>query len=366
LIPIRFIVLPLAAVAGVALAAYTVREQNKPVPAPPIPIAPNASPFIDRIAGIGSVEPSSEVVAVGAPIGALVESMLVREGDRIAAGQPLFVLDTREALVRLRSAEADLRVAEANRANILSLPRAEDLARAEARLAARAAAVVDAEGRLERLLVVGRDAVVTANERPTLEFQLAAARAAAAEAEADLAQIRRGSYPEVVEQAEAQVALAKAGVDEARTAFERLTVRSPIDATVLSVAIRQGEFASSGPQAPTLVAIGSLDPMHLRVEIDELDAWRFDPKAKAVAMLRGSEKREYRLSFVRVVPQVVPKRTLSGDMGERTDTRVMQVIYAVETDETAPPLLVGQALDVFIDRGEARSASASASASAVR
>jgi multidrug resistance efflux pump len=192
---------------------------------------------------------------------------------------------------------------------------------------------------------------VTANERPTLEFQVASWSAQVAEARADLAQVTIGAYPEEIEQAKAQVAVAQARRDEAATALDRLTVRSPVDGLVLSVAIRVGEYAPAGPQAPTLVAVGVVDPMHLRVEIDELDAWRFDPGAPAVAMLRGAEKRTFPLRFVRVVPQVQPKRTLSGDMGERTDTRVMQVIYAVDAP-TGAPLLTGQVLDVFIERAD--------------
>ncbi len=353
MIPIRFILLPTIAATGFALAAYTVHKQNQPVPPPQIPIPPNASPYVGRIAGIGAVEPSSEIIKVGAPVGALVESVAVTEGAQIRAGDTLFVLDRRDASAKLAVAEADLRVAKANLANLESKPRAEDVARGEAKVAARAAALDDAKGRLRRLTEVGADAVVTANERPTLEFQVASWTAQVAEARAELDQVRRGAYPEELEQARAQVAVAQAKRDDAQTALDRLTVRSQIDATILSVAIRRGEYASAGPQAPTLIALGSLSPLHLRVEIDELDAWRFDRTAPAVAMLRGTEKREFPLRFVRVVPQVVPKKTLSGDMGERTDTRVMQVIYAIGDSRDGKPaeMLVGQVLDVFIERG---------------
>ncbi len=355
MMPLRFIVLPALAITGFALTAYTVHKQNQPVPPPPIPIAPNSSPFVGRIAGIGVAEPASEIIKVGAPASALIESVSAVEGATVSAGDTLFVLDRRDAQAKLAVAEADLRAAMTNLATLEARPRAEDLARARARVAARQAALDDAKGRLDRLDRVGADAVVTANERPTLEFQVATWIAQVAEAKADLAQVEIGAYPEELDQASAQVAVAQARRDEAATALERLTVRSPIDGMVLSVAIRAGEFASAGPQAPTLIAVGVVSPMHLRVEIDELDAWRFDRKAPAVAMLRGAEKRTFPLRFVRIVPQVQPKRTLSGDMGERTDTRVMQVIYAVEPSSSAEagaPLLTGQVLDVFIERSE--------------
>jgi hypothetical protein len=53
------------------------------------------------------------------------------------------------------------------------------------------------------------------------------------------------------------------------------------------------------------------------------------------------------LRFVRVEPMVVPKKSLTGDNTERVDTRVLQVIYAIERSEY--PAYVGQQLDVFID-----------------
>ncbi len=358
MIAVRYLLLPALAITGLALAAITIRKQNQPIPSPPVPIAPNASPYVGRIAGVGSVEPSSEIIKVGAPAAGLVESVAVREGQQVKPGDTLLVLDRREIAAKLTAAEADLRVAQARLANLDSRPRAEDVAKADARLASRMAALNDAKGRLARLMDVGENAVVTANERPTLEFQVALLSASVAEAQADLDQVKRGTYPEDREESVAAMNLSAAKRDEAKTALDRLTVRSPIAGTVLSVNVRTGEYASAGPQAPTLIALGSLDPLHVRVDIDELDAWRFVPEAKAVAMLRGSVKREFPVHFVRVVPQVVPKRTVTGEMGERLDTRVMQVIYAFDSPADGKPLglLPGQVLDVFIERedGSAR------------
>jgi hypothetical protein len=53
---------------------------------------------------------------------------------------------------------------------------------------------------------------------------------------------------------------------------------------------------------------------------------------------------------VRVEPYVVPKQSLTGDNRERVDTRVLQVVYAVEGE--SPDLFVGQQVDVFIDVGD--------------
>jgi hypothetical protein len=60
------------------------------------------------------------------------------------------------------------------------------------------------------------------------------------------------------------------------------------------------------------------------------------------------------LTFVRVEPYVVPKRSLNGDNNERVDTRVLQVLYALPSSVQA--VYVGQQLDVFIEADPARPA----------
>jgi hypothetical protein len=98
-----------------------------------------------------------------------------------------------------------------------------------------------------------------------------------------------------------------------------------------------------------LVMLGNTDELHVRVDIDEFDIPRLVLDAPAVAMPKGHPDRKYPLSFVRVDPYVVPKKTLTGENTERVDTRVLQVIY--EIDSQGDKLYVGQQMDVFIDVG---------------
>jgi hypothetical protein len=84
------------------------------------------------------------------------------------------------------------------------------------------------------------------------------------------------------------------------------------------------------------------------VDIDEYEIPRFREGLPASAVPRGDLQRRYPLSFVRVEPFVIPKKSLTGDTTERIDTRVLQVIYEVDTAGRAP-LFVGQQVEVFID-----------------
>ena len=79
--------------------------------------------------------------------------------------------------------------------------------------------------------------------------------------------------------------------------------------------------------------MGRLKPLHVRVDVDEHEAWRVRPDAKATAAVRGNAESESRRStFVRFEPFVVPKKSLTGESTERVDTRVLQVIYRIEDE----------------------------------
>jgi hypothetical protein len=125
-----------------------------------------------------------------------------------------------------------------------------------------------------------------------------------------------------------------------------MTVTAPIGGIILQVKVRPGEFAAAAPAAQPLILMGSQQPLHVRVDVDEKDAWRLRPEAKASASARGNARQRLPLSYVRTEPFVVPKRNLTGEATERTDTRVLQVIYALPAGVN---LRAGQQMDVYIE-----------------
>lgn len=78
----------------------------------------------------------------------------------------------------------------------------------------------------------------------------------------------------------------------------------------------------------------------------ETDAWRVEPTAPAMAYLPGNAELTTPLRFERIEQYVVPKMSLTGASTERTDTRVLQVIYSF--DHGTLPVYIGQRMDVFI------------------
>jgi multidrug efflux pump subunit AcrA (membrane-fusion protein) len=146
--------------------------------------------------------------------------------------------------------------------------------------------------------------------------------------------------------ARSQVAAAQQLVDQARVELDRLIVRAPIAGRVLKVDVRPGEYVGTPPGQP-LVVLGDVSQLHVRVDVDEQDLPRFVPGMPGRGFVRGAGQTPLELSFVRVEPFTEPKRSLTGAGSERIDTRVLQVIYAIEASSRT--VYVGQQIDVFLD-----------------
>jgi HlyD family secretion protein len=172
-----------------------------------------------------------------------------------------------------------------------------------------------------------------------------AARAELIQAQTEDGRLKAGAWEADLLVARAQVERSKALVEQARVELDRLAVRSPIRGTALKVDVRPGEYVGTPPGKP-LVILGDVDELHVRVDIDEQDLPRLQRGMTGQAFVRGDAERGMGLRFVRIEPFAEPKRSLTGAGDERVDTRVLQVIYAIET---APrEVFVGQQVDVFL------------------
>ncbi len=293
-----------AIVAAVAVAAMQPRRKPTNPPAPP-----PASEFQHTVAAVGLIESSSENIRIGSHLSGIVDQVLVRASDDVAANAPLFRLDTRHLRASLADADAALEVARTG------------VGVAEATLA-------DTKEQLQLVLAV-RD------KRAVSEDDVQRRRYAVTTAEARLAQAR------------AAVKAAEAERDLVQVEIDRSTVRAPIAGTILKVNVRAGEFAAAGAIVEPLIILGNIKPLYVRVDVDEHEAARVRPEAPAVAALRGDASIRSPLHFVRIEPLVVPKRALTGDSSERVDTRVLQVLYEIQRSD--PRFFVGQQMDVFIE-----------------
>ncbi len=358
----RTIIVPLVAVAGFAFAVHTVMSQSAERPVGKALAEPARSPFPDSVAGSGILEASTRNIAIGTNIPGIVVEVFVEAGSRVNAGDPLFRVDDRslrsELAIREARAEAARRqvaIAKAELAQQKQLPRKEDVPPARARVEVARAQLLDAEKILNLMQEVQDKRAIVQEELTRRENAVVTARARVLESQSSLDQLLAGAWSATLEisgaqvaQAESLVKQAEADVQATKTEIERLIVRSPVSGEVLQKNTRAGEYVQAGLLATPAMLVGNTDVLHVRVDVDENDAWRIKPGAKARVSLRGNPQiRTDETTFVRVEPFVIPKRSLTGDSTERVDTRVLQVVYSFP--RSAMPAFVGQQVDVRIE-----------------
>jgi len=341
---IRKYALPPLALAGLALAIWTAVMGARPVPAGAPVAEPARAPFASYMAGAGLIEASSENIEAATPVPGLVIEVLVEVGKPVKAGAPLLRLDGRDIQAEIEVRKTLVKSARLKLDRIKSLPRPEDVPPFEARVLAFEADAQNAKDQLKRVEAMPDKRAMSEEDLSRRRFASLTAEARAAEARAQLALLKAGAWSPDVALAEGEIAGAEAQLRASEVALERLTVCSRIDGEILQVNIRPGEYALA---ASPLVVLGNTDILHVRVDIDENDAWRFKPGAKAVGFVRGNRELNTALEFVRVEPFVVPKRSLTGSSIERVDTRVMQVLF--KFPRSAIPVYVGQQMDVSIE-----------------
>jgi HlyD family secretion protein len=288
-------VLPLLAVIGLALSISTVIQGNQTPSVVALPAEPAKAPYTSYVAGAGMVETSTENIEIGTPVSGIVSAIYVKWGDRVNTGDPLFKIDDRDLQGQLLVVVAKVKEVEANLAKTKNLLKV-------------------AEG-------LSPGSSISVVEMANRRFDAAIN--------------------------EAVLGSASAQVEQIKIEIERRTIRAPVSGRVLQIKTRLGEFALSGTLSTPLMLLGDDTRLHVRVDIDENDAWRVRPGAPGKAFVRGNPNLNTPLQFERFEPYVVPKVSLTGQSTERTDTRVLQAIYSF--DPAALPVYVGQQMDVFIE-----------------
>jgi len=283
-----------------------------------ITITPSPPPFENNIAGIGFIESSSRNINIGSFTPGIISEVKVTEGDRVSRGDVLFIIDQRAALAEVE-----------NKKNAVAVAMSE-ISLAEVKLN-------EAKDNLRRAKGLTSGHSISQEDFQKRHFALERAKS-------DL-DIKK-----------AQMAQAKSALELANVALEKTEIRSPIDGSVLKIRIAAGEFISGNEQdanAPML--LGTTNPLHVRVQIDENDIYRFDEKMNAYAFLRSDDSIKLPLSFIRIEPYAIAKGNITGTGTELVDTRIIEIIYRIDTDvKDIKNLYIGQHLDIFIESAEGK------------
>jgi multidrug efflux pump subunit AcrA (membrane-fusion protein) len=354
--------LPVLAACALVFGVYHVVKAQQTLPKPPPFVEPPRNPFGSTVAGAGIVEARTENILIGSAIPGLVLEVYGPEvtglprwsaliGQKVKQGDPLFRVDDRQLKAQLRYNQANLASARAQLVKLEKMPRKEEKDISEAKVQTALAQVALQRDLAERARLMMPTRSIAEEDFKQRSLGVSVAEQQQKQAEAELALTAAGAWEYDKEVARAAVQMAEAQVKQTETDIERALVRAPVDGVVLQVNVRPGEYVAA-PSSQALIVLGDTrEKVHVRVDIDEHDIPRFKSNVPARASLRGNPQVSFPLTFVRVEPYVIPKKSLTGENTERVDTRVLQVIYALEVKDR--PVYVGQQLDVFLDVGEA-------------
>ena len=183
-------VLPVTALIGLVIAVFLIagglpdRELSEPDRQPARASGELANS--ERVAGVGLVEPSSEIVDIGSALSGLVTDLRVQPGDMVEKGQVLFTIDARALRAQLGETRAQIGEAGAAVTEARSAIAAAQAAIGEARAAESTAArqlelfrSVDDPAAVSRAEVIQAEGNATAarERRRIAETQLTQARA---------------------------------------------------------------------------------------------------------------------------------------------------------------------------------------------
>jgi multidrug efflux pump subunit AcrA (membrane-fusion protein) len=337
----------IAAVLGIPAALWAVAASALPPPILAPDGSPPVNPFSRGIAASGTVEAESRNVRVAPPEQGRIAQVFVQVNDSVRAGDPLFQLDLRLTEAELVKADAGVEIARQELERLRAMPRKEDLARLQAAVNLATARLDHSRKERERARRIHVRAALSDEEFGKTALALDEAIAGQMQAQSDLDRVRAGAWMHDLLVSEAALRRAQAEAEMVRARLDRLTVRSPIAGMVLKRYVEPGELASAGEQ-PAIV-VGELSTLHIRARVDERDAPRLRADCRAVAFVPDQGSRSHNLRMLRIEPLAVPKTEASGSSSEAVDTRVIEVLFRVETDGRSRHFYPGQVVDVFID-----------------
>ena len=292
----------------------------------------------------GIVEPLSRELFLGFDVSGVIGEMLVEEGDKVEAGQPLVLLKREEQAARLAVARANVEVARADDEMHRAGARLAEKEKARAALASAEVRQEQADREVERrqIMIKSRSIGIEELERALRDAKIA--RHDLDEAKWQFALVNDWFRDEEQDMARRRLEAAEAQMKEASAALEKTVLRAPVSGTILRVFSEPGEAYSVFAPSPVL-SMGDTSVMRVRVEVDERDVARIKKGQKAYARADAFGDRRFSGVVSKLEQSMTPKRTRTGDPSEPIDRSVLEVLLTLDE---AGGLYSGLRVDAFI------------------
>jgi HlyD family secretion protein len=274
-------------------------------------------------------------------MGRVIE-VLVREGDRVSAGDVLVRLDLGETALAV---QRDVRSVDAATARVRDLAagsRTAEIAAADAELADRLAAADLARRELERQTFLRERQVGSARDLDRARTDVERAEAGVRAARERLAVVREGARTWQTAQARAELERAETLARQSEVVAGEAEIRAPADAVVLHRLVEPGALLAPGQPAITL---GLADRLYVRTFIPQSRLGQVRQGQPMWVVVDAFPDRR----FAARVTEISPTAEFTPKAVETRNERVY-LVYAAKVDLDAgwaAPLVPGQPAEVF-------------------
>ncbi|MDO8323216.1 MAG: HlyD family efflux transporter periplasmic adaptor subunit [Phenylobacterium sp.] len=277
-----------------------------------------------------------EPLYLAAPVSGAVAQVHVQRGDRVKAGDRLFVVDPKQLAAQRQQAQAEVGAAQAQAQDARKGLRPVELAVYDANIAAAEARARDAAADMRRIEPLVRKGVYAPARLDDVRaaLQTANAQLAAARRQRDAAAL--GAREGQVQAADSRVAQAEAGLSAADARLSDLAPVAPSDARVEEVFFQQGEWSVANQPVVSLLPD---DRIKLRFFVPEQSLSAYRPGSVVRFACDGCAKGlTAKITFVSPRPEFTPPIIYSREARDR-------LVYMVEARPSAR-LNPGQPVDV--------------------
>ena len=272
-------------------------------------------------------------VRVAPEVGGRVVELKVDEGRRVAVGDVIARLDTKDTELAMQKVEAERDQAVAQLRLLQAGARAEDIRQAEAQVESSEAdvRVADAElqsatadlQRFEALLQANagsrkqRDDAAT--RKDVAAARVNAARERARAARETVAKLKAGSRVEEIAAARARVAVVEAQIASLKKALVDAVLTSPVAGVVTSKLIDLGEVIA--PRTP-IVVVTDLDHAWANVYVDEPMVPRLRLGQKIALVTDAGQRLEGSITFISPKAEFTPRNVQTAQERSRLVYRI--------------------------------------------
>ncbi|MFS2222148.1 efflux RND transporter periplasmic adaptor subunit [Pantoea sp. B65] len=207
---------------------------------------------------------ASRQVSVGAQASGQIKSLQVALGEQIKQGQLIAEIDSMTQQNELRNAQAALKNVEAQRA-------------------AKQAMVANYNAAFLR-----QKAMLAKNLTAKADYDSALANLNGTEAE--------------IRALDAQIIQSQIQVNTAQVNLGYSKITSPMDGTVVSIPVEEGQTVNAVQSAPTIVKVANLDTMTVKAQISEADVVNVRPGMKVWFTILGQPDKRYYATLRAIEP----------------------------------------------------------------